>query len=185
MYNVETGSAYAVFKLITEEGFKEVTSIDDVTDLNNNVIFTEAAGYVGNIKNYESGTVVRYSINAEGKLEAVSSDGGLPTDMNKDPANQQSGLYYVNAAQISGDRFIYYSSQKAHELAQNGRLNPDNSESLLLSEDGYKIITIADDEYAGDYLVTVARNQALAKGAFNAIIELEEGEIIRIFSFEQ
>ena len=185
MYNVETGSAYAVFKLITDEGFKEVTSIDDVTDLNNNVIFSEAAGYVGNIKNYESGTVVRYSINAEGKLEAVSSDGGLPTDMNKDPANQQSGLYYVNAAQISGDRFIYYSSQKAHELASDGRLNPDNSESLLLSEDGYKIITIADDEYAGDYLVTVARNQALAKGAFNAIIELEEGEIIRIFSFEQ
>lgn len=185
MYNVETGSAYAVFKLITEEGLIEVNSIDDVTDLNNNVIFTEAAGYVGNIKNYESGTIVRYSVNAEGKLEAVSSGGGLAADMNKDPANQQSGLFYVNAAQISGDRFIYYSSQKAHKLGSDGRLNVDNSESLLLSEDGYKIITIADDEYAGDYLVTVPRNQALAQGDFNAIIQLEEGEIIRIFSFEE
>ncbi|MBQ9985370.1 MAG: S-layer homology domain-containing protein [Oscillospiraceae bacterium] len=184
MYNVETGSAYAVFKLITDDGLIEVTSVDDVTDLNNNIIFTEAAGYVGNIENYESGTVVRYSLNAEGKLEAVSSGGGLPEDMNKNPQGAQSGLFYVNAAQIVNDRFIYYSSQKSHELGSDGRLDTDNSESLLLSEDGYKIITINDDEYTGDYLVTVPRNQAIAQGEFNAIVELEEGEIIRIFSFE-
>ncbi len=184
MYNVSTGAAYAKFTLIGENGLFEVTSVDDVTDLNNNVIFTEAAGYVGNIKNYESGTVVRYSLNAEGKLEAVSSEGGLPTDMNKDPQGAQSGLYYVNAAEINGNRFIYYNSQESFELQSDGRLDAGKADSLLLSEDGYKIITINDDEYAGDYLVTIARNQALNKGDFNAIIELDEGEIIRIFSFE-
>ncbi|MBQ4545405.1 MAG: S-layer homology domain-containing protein [Oscillospiraceae bacterium] len=185
MYNVSTGSAYASLKLITEDGLLETTSIDDVTDLNNNVIFSEAAGYVGNIKNYESGTVVRYSLNAEGKVEAISSAGGLASDMNKDPSNAQNGLFYVNAAQIVDDRFVYYNSQKAHTLGSDGRLDADGADSLLLSEDGYKIITINDDEYAGSYLVTVARNQELKKGDFNAIIELEEGEIIRIFSFEQ
>lgn len=184
-YNVETGSAYAVFKLITEEGLVELTSVDNVTDLNNNAIFSEAAGYIGDIKNYESGTVVRYSVNAEGILETVSSAGGLATDMNKNPSGAQNGLFYVNAAQIVDDRFIYYNSQEAHELGLDGRLNADETDSILLSEDGYKIITIGDDEYLGSYLVTVARNQALAKGDYNAIIELEEGEIIRIFSFEE
>ena len=184
MYNVSTGAAYAKFTLIGENGLFEVTSVDDVTDLNNNVIFTEAAGYVGNIKNYESGTVVRYSLNADGKLEAISSEGGQASDMNKNPQGAQSGLYYVNAAEINGDRFIYYNSQESFELQSDGRLDAGKADSLLLSEDGYKIITINDDEYAGDYLVTVARNQALNKGDFNAIIELDEGEIIRIFSFE-
>ncbi len=184
MFNVQTGSAYAKFKLISEDGVLDVISIDDVTDLNNNSIFTAAPGYVGNIENYEAGTIVRYSLNAEGQVQTISSEGGLVADMNKDPAGKQSGLYYVNAAQISGDRFVYYNSQKAHSLGSDGRLDAGDSESLLLSEDGYKIITISDDEYVGDYLVTVPRNQALEKGAFNAIIELDEGEIIRIFSFE-
>ena len=184
MYNVSTGAAYATFKLIGEEGLMEVTSVDEVTDLNNNSIFSQPAGYVGKIDGYESGTLVRYSLNADGKLEAVSSDGGRASDMMKDPQGAQSGLFYVNAAEISGDRFVYYSSQKAHELQSDGRLSADGAESLLLSEDGYKIITIADDEYAGEYLVTVARNQALEQGDFNAIVEIEEGEIIRIFSFE-
>ncbi len=184
MYNVETHAPYAKFVLINADGVLEVNSIDDVTDLNNNSIFSEAAGYVGNIKNFEAGSIVRYSLDSEGRVEAISSEGGLAKDMNKDPQGQSSGLFYVNAAQIIDNRFIYYSSQKAHSLGNDGRLNADETESLLLSEDGHEIITISDDEYVGSYLVTVPRNQELKSGQFNAIIEIEEGEIIRIFSFE-
>ncbi|MBR5543350.1 MAG: S-layer homology domain-containing protein [Oscillospiraceae bacterium] len=185
MYNVSTGSAYASFTLISENGALNVVSIDDVTDLNNNSIFSESAGYIGAIKNFEPGTVVRYSLNAEGKVETISSEGGRASDMNVDPQGKDSGLFYVNAAQIVGERFVYYSSQKAHSLGFDGRLDADATESLLLSEDGYKIITISDDEYVGEHLVTVPRNQELAKGDFNAIIELDEGEIVRIFSLEK
>ncbi len=184
MYNVSTGAPYARFKLITDEGLVTVDSIDNITDLANNEIFSQPAGYVGDIEGYGAGTVVRYFINAEGRLEVVSNDGGLREDMIQSPEGESSGLFYVNAAQISGDRFVYYNSQEAHELGSDGRLNPSDTDSVMLSEDGYKIITISDDSYAGSYLVTVARNQALAEGDFNAIIQLEEGEIVRIFSFE-
>ena len=184
MYNVATGAAYAKFTLIGEDGLFEVNSIDDVTDLNNNSIFTEAAGYVGNIKDYESGTVVRYTLDTEGKVSAISSDGGKASDMLTSPQGKLSGLFYVNAADIVSDRFVYYSSQSAHTLGSDGRLDADRTESLLLSEDGYKIITINDGEYVGSHLATVPRNQEIAKGDFNAIIQLEEGEIVRIFSFE-
>ncbi len=184
MYNVATGSAYAKFVLIGEDGMIETTSIDDVTDLNNNSIFTESAGYIGNIENYESGTMVRYALDAEGKVSAISSHGGQKSDMDVDPQGKTSGLYYVNAADIIGNRFVYYSSQSAHELGSDGRLDVDKTNSILLSDDGHKIITINDGEYVGTHLVTVPRNQELAKGDFNAIIQLEEGEIIRIFSFE-
>ncbi len=184
MYNVATGSAYAKFTLIGEDGMFEANSIDDVTDLNNNSIFSESAGYVGNIKNYESGTVVRYALTEDGKISAISSAGGLKTDMLADPQGKTSGLYYVSAADIVNNRFIYYSSLSEHTLGSDGRLDADETNSLLLSEDGYKVITINDGEYVGSHLVTVPRNQEIAKGAFNAIIQLEEGEIIRIFSFE-
>ncbi len=185
MYNVSTGAAYARFKLVTDEGLITVDSVDGLTDLNNNEIFGQPAGYVGDIEGYEAGTVVRYAINAEGKLETVSNDGGLAEDMNSSPENENSGLFYVNAAQIVGNRFVYYNSQESHELGLDGKLNASESDSLMLSEDGYKIITISDDGYAGSYLVTVARNQALEIGDYNAIIQIEEGEIVRIFSFEQ
>ncbi len=184
MYNVATGAPYAKFTLIGEDGLFEASSIDDVTDLNNNSIFTESAGYVGNIKNYESGTVVRYSVNADGKIEAISSEGGKAADMQADPQGKMSGLFYVNAADIVSNRFVYYSSQSSHALGSDGRLDADETESLLLAEDGYKVIAINDGEYVGSHLATVPRNQEIAKGSFNAIIQLEEGEIVRIFSFE-
>lgn len=184
MYNVTTGAAYAKFTLIGENGLFEVTSIDDVTDLSNNSIFSESAGYIGNIKNYEGGTIVRYALTADGKLGAIDSAGGLAADMMADPQGKMSGLFYVNAADIVSDRFIYYSSLSAHSLGSDGRLDADETNSLLLAEDGYEIITINDGEYVGNHLATVPRNQELAKGDFNAIIQLEEGEIVRIFSFE-
>lgn len=184
MYNVSTGAAFARFKLIGEDGVMNIDSVDNVTDLNNNEIFSQAAGYVGDIDGFEQGAVARYSVNAEGKVSAISTDGGHYADMMVSPEGKQSGLFYVNAASIVNGRFNYYSSQSAHDLGSDGRLNGDETSSILLSEDGYKIITISDDDYAGSYLVTVPRNQALAKNDYNAIIELDEGEIIRIFSFE-
>ena len=184
MYNVATGQAYAKFTLIGDEGLFEVTSIDDVTDLNNNPIFSESAGYVGDIRNYESGTIVRYALTADGKLGAISSAGGLKSDMQADPQGKFSGAYYVNAAEIINNRFIYYSSQKEHTLGLDGRLNTDDTSSIRLSKDGYTVITINDGEYVGSHLVMVPTNQAIEKGAFNAIIQIEEGEVVRIFSFE-
>ncbi len=183
LYNVASGSAYASFKIITDGELITVDSVDNVTDLNNNEIFTQAAGYVGNIAGFERGTVVRYALNAEGKLATVSNEGGKIEDMKKSPIGEDTGLFYVNAAQITDGRFVFYTSHEAHHLASNGRLDPTETNSILLSEDGYKIIAISDDSYAGEYLTTVARNEALAEGAFNAIIQIEEGEIVRIFSF--
>ncbi len=179
-YNTATGEYYLQMTLIDENGLFTAKTIDSPVDFNNDPIdVQDNLGKV--VGNYAAGTYVEYALNADGVITNIDNAiyGRIANALPETITTGTNGLYVVNAVSTRGDRLFFLETARKVDDVANAA-----PRSVKFHEDGYEVITIDDDEYVGETIVTVpARETSLPAGAGNAVIQLDEGEIIRVFSF--
>ncbi len=183
-FNTATGAAYANIKMITVDGLVSARTIDDVTTLTNTSVFSEAAGYVGDIAGYEPGTIVKYAINADGVITTIDNDGVPAASIGGTLDTTNEGFYKITIVAATSDRITFYNSDDDVPL-DGSKLDTSYSDAVLFSEDGVEIITIDDNDFVeGAFIATASRGEALTAGHFNAIAQVDaDGYVCRIFSF--
>lgn len=188
-YNAANDSYYADFTLISEKGLFTATTVEGVLGLNaqdalnddviGNISKKENAGDAGY---YATGTFVRYELNADGKITTLDNEGiGDYSDIETDTSRMASGkLYLVNVVNERGGILSFYPTKSDVNLEGSPALS-----SYKFHEDGYDIIGIDDDAYVGESLTKVSSRSkdTLPAGEGNAIIEIDDDGIIRVFSF--
>ena len=184
-YNNATDKYYAEFTLINEDGLFTAKTIEDVTDLNANSALED--DYIGKLSaadgKYPAGTFLRYDINSENVLTAIDN-----TDLLK--ANISTELKYTGSVVSNGLYLINITSERNGVVSffeTNTDVDPISGalKSLKVHEDGYSVIGIDDGGYVGEVITKVSTRQTdlLEAGVGNAIVEVDEGQIVRIFSF--
>ncbi len=204
LYNVATGNYYAAMKLISEDGLISANTVENVTNLYNVEVLSAESG-IGAIdavdSTFPAGSFVCYSLDADGKIATIDITGRYapgvavgsdPADYTDDAgvrhiySGEQSGLFAINVAATNADRLSYYNTVDAITVV-NGKPVDGSLQSILFSEDGYDIITIDDGAYAGSDLIKLpARlddDEGIKAFHYNAVMQVEEGEVIRVFSF--
>ncbi len=184
-YNNATDKYFAEFTLINEDGLFTANTIEDVTDLNANQALED--DYIGKLSaadgKYPAGTFLRYDIDSTGVLTAIDNEDLLKTNINTELKYTGSvvsnGLYLINVTNERNGVLSFFETTSAVD-PQNGKLM-----SLKFHEDGYSVIGIDDDAFVGEVITKVSTRQSddLAAGTGNAIIEVDEGQVVRIFSF--
>lgn len=184
-YNSATDSYYAELTLINEGGLFTAKTIENVTNLNAVEILDN--GVIGNISDqrspnckFASGSFVRYDINADGVITALDNEGCDLDDIQDEyEAGDYSGFYLVNVSAERNGILTFYNTKDAIE-----NVKAATALSCEFHEDGYDIIGIDDDKYIGETLTKVSsRATNLEAGVGNAIIEVDEQQIVRVFSF--
>ncbi len=179
-YDVAAGGYYAQFTLIDENGLVSKKTIADVKDINNNTIdFTvEDSKTVGKIDgDYEAGTFVTYDVDADGNITVLDKQFDVPTPT----ASKTDGIYLVNVFSTRNDTLFYLDANADYDKAA---LATATTSSIKFHEDGYEVIAIDDEEYIGESIVKVStREDKLEANKGNAVIQVFEGEVIRVFSF--
>ncbi len=196
-YNVATDNYYAEIKLISEDGLINTKTVDAVTDLSTQeVLDRDVLGKIdGPTGKFPKGSFVRYTLNADNVITTIDVRGG---DIYNDVLNAvdydlvtgaaRDGLYAINVASVKGNRLSFYETDADIALDGDGKVTNALS-SLLFHEDGYDVITIDDDAYAGSDIIKLPSRidaedlDAYEANEYNAVIEVEEGQIVRIFSF--
>lgn len=183
-YNAATSKYYAQLVLINEDGKIEAKTIEDVKDLNSvSVLDKEVVGAIdGEGETFPQGSFVRFHMDNDGVIDVIELEGGSNENHVKTAyANEQSGLYLVNIVGERNGVVSFYDTDSEVEISK------ESSDSLKFHEDdGCKIISVSEDNYEGDELTTVpSRETILVEKKGNAIIQVEEGQIIRIFSFPE
>ena len=184
-YNSASDSYYAELTLINEDGLFTAKTIENVTNLNAIEILKD--GVIGNISDarsencmFAAGSFVRYDMNADGVITALTYEGGELEDIKtKYTPGVNSGFYLVNVSAERNGILTFYNTDEAIEDVKSA-----STVSCEFHEDGYDIIGIDDDKYIGETLTKVSsRATDLAVGVGNAIIEIDEQQIVRVFSF--
>ena len=180
-YNVATQKYYREMTIIDENGLVSTKTVDDFQGVvgDPSVIDITIGTHLGRVtKDMDGGegTFVAYKLGADGIIANMSKSN---SKLDSTPSTAQ-GLYLVNAIYERNGSLFFYDTVKDHKLdSEEGRA------ALKFSEDGYEVITIDDDEYAGEYIVKVSeRLDTLKAGEGNAVIQVnKDGEIVRVFSF--
>ena len=186
-YNAATSNYYAELVLINEDGRIEAKTIEDVKDLNNtSVLDADKVGAIDKADDtFAAGSFVRFHMNSDGVIDVLESAGGNKFDDVKTtvPAGSvtQNGLYLVNIVGERNGVVSFYDTDSAVNL------KTEQSNSLDYHEDdGCQVIAIADDTYVGDNYTFVSRTvDNLVANEGNAVIQVEEGQIVRVFSFAE
>ncbi|MBQ8003521.1 MAG: hypothetical protein IJ299_00275, partial [Oscillospiraceae bacterium] len=184
-YNRATDLYYAEMKLINDEGIFTAKTVDDV-QTQNSVSFLDESNGIGKLDAL-AGTFVVYDVDAEGTIIMLDTQNGDGTSTAVvDYANYDNqgalldGFYKVNiVAEKNG--IVSFYDVKADYAPKTDAL----TDSLKFHEDGCTIVSIGEDSYEGSYLTKVSSTETKiekAKGA-NAVIQIHEGEIARIYSF--
>lgn len=168
--NMETERYYAELVLINETGRFEVSTVEDVE--NYNFIPTLVDGYIGKLRNLE-GKFIQFDMRKTDKIQKLEPRRSIVSAefSNKD------GFYLVNVTDKRGDILSFYDT--AEEIRAGA---PTLSASFC--DKGYAIIGIDGDRHAGEFLAKVSsRAESFERGIGNAVIQMEDGEIVRVFSF--
>ncbi len=185
-YNPATGY-YAKFNLINEKGsFAMETAPGPVDSFNAGQLTDQKVGPIDQVNGiFPAGSFIRYKLNEDGKIKVVDNSGMKfdITGIKKGYTPGSSGMYLVNITGEKNGVVTFYKNIYESATPINPATEP--IESLKFhKEHGCKIITIADNEYVGDFIVNFSPNETTFKAKTgNAIIQVEEGQIIRIFSF--
>lgn len=168
--NMETEKYYAELVLINETGKFDVTTVEDVE--NYNFMPTLVDGYIGKLRNLE-GKFIQFDMRKTDKIQKLEPRRSAVSAAfsNKD------GFYLVN---ITDERNGILSFHDASSDVAKGA--PTLSASFC--DKGYALIGIDGDRYAGEFLAKVSsRAESFERGIGNAVIQMEDGEIVRVFSF--
>ena len=183
-YNANSGKYYASLVLINEDGTITTTTIEDVKDLNNaSVLVKETVGNIdGKGDTLPAGSFVRFNINSDGKVDVLTIEGGHKwKDVKKAYAGDSSGLFLVNMTGVRGDIYSFYNADQTIAVDEADLLSLEAHE-----DDGCVVIAVAEDGYAGSVLAKLpTRETTLTANKGNAVIQVEEGQIVRVFSFAE
>lgn len=168
--NMETEKYYAELTLINETGLFEVTTVEDVE--NYNFMPTLQDGYIGKIRSLE-GKFVQFDMRKTDKIQKLEPR----TTAVSSEFSAKDGFYLVNIIDSRNGVVTFYDT--AEDVTAGAP-----TESASFCDKGYAIIGISGDRYAGEILSKAsARAESFAAGAGNAVIQMEDGEIVRVFSF--
>ena len=184
IYNPASRSYYANLVLINEDGLFTAKTVDNVENFHATAVLT--SDVVGPIDDENgtipAGTFVRYNMNAEGVITTLDKDGGEFENISKtyDP-NALTGMFLVNIIGRKGDVVTFFDT--------DSDVDTKNTQAMSdkFHEDGCDIISISGDEYVGESITYVPsqQKQILTSESGNAIIQIEDGAIVRIFSFTE
>ena len=181
-YNAATAEYYLQMTLINEDGLFTAKTIDTPVDFTNTALAIPA--YIGTVTgNFKAGTFVQYALNEEGVI--TNMDDAIYTARGNAIAYgsgnvARDGIYLVNAVSERNGSLFFFETDANVDLTSPS-ISPD---SLKFSKEGYDVVTIDGEEVAGESILKVsARETALTQYIGNAVIQIDEGEIVRVFSF--
>ncbi len=171
-YNINTDEWYLDLVLITDNGILETRSIDDVRDGKGKKYETVKVGATP--ADLEKGKIVSYKY-ADGLIQSIG-------------ALADTSVKLVNVADEYKDEIYYFEKTKDEwEIAEK---NFNASEEGIITvktidkdEHNFKVIAIDDNEFVeGGEIEYVAIGDIIKANGYNAILVLEEGKVIRVFS---
>lgn len=172
LINMESGKYFAELTLINETGLFTVTTVEDVENYNFRPALTQER--VGSLPEWEGG-FIRFDMKKTDKIQRLDA---RETDV-KTSFEKEDGFYLVNIVEERNGIVSFYDTSTDISDVQN-----ETPQGCRFHEDGYAIIAIDDGEYEGKALVTIPRAQkSLERGVGNAVIQISEGKVLRVFSF--
>ena len=171
--NMETGKYYGELTLINETGLFDVLTVEDVENYNFMPVFT--TGKIGRISEWE-GNFIQFDMKKTDKIQKLEPRRSTV----KNNFDGEDGFYRVNVVSERNGILSFY------DTAQDVDVSAEPTENLEYREKGHAVIAIHDGEYAGEALSKVSSKAGiLPAGVGNAVIQVYEGEIIRVFSFAE
>jgi len=183
-YNSATDLYYLEMTLINDKEIFTAKTVDDVQTLSSQSFIDGTT--LGKRRDLDNQIVV-YDVDADGNiimLDNAADSETTPLAINVGVGtvdNTTKGFYAVNIVSEKNGIVSFFDADSA-----TYNVKQDTPEAIKYHEDGYTIIAIGEDSYEGTYLTKVsATEEALdadVVGA-NAVIQLDEGKIVRIYSF--
>ncbi len=171
--NMETGKYYGELTLINETGLFEVTTVEDVENYNFMPVFTTER--IGRISEWE-GKFIQFDMRKTDKIQKLEPRRSAV----KNDFDGEDGFYRVNVVSERNGILSFY------DTTYDVDVSVEPAKSLKYREKGYAVIAIHGGEYAGEALSRVSSKAGiLPAGEGNAVIQVYEGEIIRVFSFAE
>ena len=169
--NMETGKYYGELTLINETGLFDVLTVEDVENYNFMPVFTTER--IGRISAWE-GKFIQFDMRKTDKIQKLEPRRSTV----KNAFDGEDGFYRVNVVSERNGILSFY------DTARDVDVSSETAQSLAYREKGHAVIAIDGGEYVGEALSKVsARAGVLPAGEGNAVIQVYEGEIIRVFSF--
>ncbi|MBQ8004500.1 MAG: hypothetical protein IJ299_05360 [Oscillospiraceae bacterium] len=171
--NMETGKYYGELTLINETGLFDVLTVENVENYNFMPVFTTER--VGRISEWE-GKFIQFDMRKTDKIQKLEPRHSAV----KNSFDGEDGFYRVNVVSERNGILSFY------DTAGEVDVSASPAESLAYHENGHAVIAIDGGEYAGDALAKVsAKAGILPAGVGNAVIQVYEGEVVRVFSFNE
>ena len=187
-YDNKTGEYYADFTLINEEGLFTARTVADVRDNHGSTALRD--DYVGSLSNgkamygdmFRTGSFVRYELNADKKISVLDNADLSKDDVSLSYNGESNGIFLINVLNIRKNVVTFYDTSA--NIANSD--DPAAIEkSCKFDDKEYHIIGISDGTYTGEDVIKLPNKfENLEIGKGNAIIEVQEGEIVRLFSFD-
>ncbi len=171
--NMLTGKYYGELTLINETGLFEVQTVEDVENYNFMPVFTTER--IGRISEWE-GKFIQFDMKKTDKIQKLEPRRSTV----KNSFDGEDGFYRVNVVAERNGVLSFYDT--AGEVDASSA----PAESLAYHENGHAIIAIEGGEYAGEALAKISsKAELLPAGIGNAVIQVYEGEVVRVFSFSE
>lgn len=171
--NMETGKYYGELTLINETGLFEVETVEDVENYNFMPVFTTER--IGRISEWE-GKFIQFDMRKTDKIQKLEPRRSTV----KNSFDGGDGFYLVNVVSERNGILSFY------DTARDVDVSAETAKSLEYRKKGHAVIAIHGGEYAGEALSRVSsRAGILPEGVGNAVIQVHEGEIVRVFSFSE
>ncbi|MBR2181201.1 MAG: hypothetical protein IJ949_04845 [Oscillospiraceae bacterium] len=171
--NMETGKYYGELTLINETGLFDVVTVEDVENYNFMPVFTTER--IGRVSEWE-GKFIQFDMKKTDKIQKLEPRWSTV----KNAFDGEDGFYRVNVVSERNGILSFY------DTANDVDVSSEPAKSLAYREKGHAVIAISGGDYAGEALSKVSTKAGvLPAGEGNAVIQVYEGEIARIFSFAE
>ena len=169
--NMETGKYYGELTLINE--LFDVVTVEDVENYNFMPVFTTER--IGRVSEWE-GKFIQFDMKKTDKIQKLEPRWSTV----KNAFDGEDGFYRVNVVSERNGILSFY------DTANDVDVSSEPAKSLAYREKGHAVIAISGGDYAGEALSKVSTKAGvLPAGEGNAVIQVYEGEIARIFSFAE
>lgn len=169
-YNKDTDLYYAVLELINETGSFEVLTVDDVENYNFLPVLTP--GFIGNIATLK-GRFIQFDMRKTDKIQKLEPRRSAVSKS----FSTADGFYLVNIIAERGGVISFYDTSADITIGAP-------AQNAAFDDDGYAIICIDGDQFSGEMLIKVSKGETeLYEGCGNAVIQMEGGKVVRVFSF--